>query len=468
MKKIRLICLLLGILMLLSSCQSVYDVELTAPETTANPEIDLNKEYYTSGAPYMLGNATKGILYEGCLIFIEKCTTTGIIGEKTNADGEKAPIYGEVTVDRLVKYNPVTGTVSSPCLNPTCNHSLESGCPMLLGYGMRSSEVYTFQGLFGDWVIYLSNKFDDEYSIITTETMYNLKTGEIRNVFVEDLGSEVLSRWGLGLYYEGKYYKVNSILDFSNTGYKPGSGQSISNFEPVTKRYLHEYDFETNTSKILFEIGDDWYISKITNERFYFGKGNRDEMVSLKKDGTEERKEVSTNTSNLVGTYTLDYNVSDGYIIHDLKTNEIKEVKFDYSTTSVVCVTDTGVLSASQTKYDEWDNFSVADYRKEHPNASSTDINNAARKILASGTAQIWQCGYMGEDNQVIFELPAGRIEVISAYGEYVFAKVSKYDTDTGEYLEGYKNKTCSINVKTGEITPIPQLDIVVPYWYEN
>ena len=74
----------------------------------------------------------------------------------------------------------------------------------------------------------------------------------------------------------------------------------------------------------------------------------------------------------------------------------------------------------------------------------------------------------MGEDNHVIFKLPAGRIEVISAYGDYVFAKVSKYDTETGKHLEGYDNRTCSINVKTGEITPIPQLDIVVPYWYVN
>ena len=74
----------------------------------------------------------------------------------------------------------------------------------------------------------------------------------------------------------------------------------------------------------------------------------------------------------------------------------------------------------------------------------------------------------MGEDNHVIFELPAARIEIISACGDYVFAIVSKYDTETGKHLEGYDNRTCSINVKTGEITPIPQLDIVVPYWYEN
>ena len=465
---IKIFSLMTSILLLLSSCQAVYDVELTAPETTVNPEIDLAEEYYTTGMPYMLGNATTGILYEGCLIYIEKCTTTGIVGERTSADGEKTPIYGDLTVDRLVKYNPVTGTVSSPCLDPACNHSLESGCPMLLGYGMRSDEVYTFQGLCGDWVIYLSNKFDDEYTIITTETMYNLKTGETRKVFVEDLGSEVLSRWSTGLYYDGKYYKVNNILDFSNTGYKPGEGKPIFAFEPVTKRILYEYDFETDKSKELFAIGNDWYLAKITNERFYFGKESNGKMVSIKKDGTDERKEVAIITSNLVGTYTMDYNVSDGYTVHNLKTNEIKEVKFDYSTASVICVTEKGVLSACQTTYDEWKEFNINKYIEEHPGVTKDEANNVKRKILASGSAQIWQCDYMGEDNHVIFELPAAKIDIIAAYGDFIYAKVTKYNSETGKALDEYQGKPCSINIKTGEVMPIPQLDIVVPYWYVN
>ena len=60
---IKIFSLMTSILLLLSSCQAVYDVELTAPETTVNPEIDLAEEYYTTGMPYMLGNATTGILY---------------------------------------------------------------------------------------------------------------------------------------------------------------------------------------------------------------------------------------------------------------------------------------------------------------------------------------------------------------------------------------------------------------------
>ena len=472
MKKIRLICLLLGILMLLSSCQSVYDAPLVPPETTANPNVDLSNEYYTTGVPYRTGDISSGMLYEGCLFYIEKRTTTGVVGNKTDSDGEKKPTYGDVEVHRIVKFNPATGTVSSPCLIPTCNHSLESDCPMLLGFGFNRNgtiplpEMYSFKGIFGDWLVYIKFATDLEYGSVMTEIMYNLKTGEVRNTFVENFGSEIVSKWRSGWYVDGKYYKVNTILDYSNTGYNPGKGLPLSNYEPVTNQYLYEYIFENNESKKLFEITDECFGFMATSERFYIERPDGTEY-SIKKDGTDKREENRPAASNFVGTYSILYNTN-GFTIYDLKTDETKEVNWEYSVLGNLCVTEKGVLSAHQTKYDEWDNFSTKEYIKEHPGASNEEANSVARKILASGTAQIWQCGYMGEDNHVIFELPAGRIEVISAYGDYVFAKVSKYDTDTGEYLEGYNNKTCSINVKTGEITPIPQLDIVVPYWYVN
>ena len=463
---IKLVSLLISFLFIFTSCQAVYEAPLTAPETTANPEIDLNDEYYTTGMPYLAGDVMSGLLYEGCLIYIEKCITTGVVGEKTSPEGEKTPTYGDVEISRIVKYNPVTGIVSSPCLDPSCNHSLESGCPMLLGDKGRENERYAFQGIFGDWLVFMNNIMDDEYSTIKDEIMYNLKTGETRKVFVEDLGSEVLSRWKSGIYFEGKYYKVNSIMDYSNTNYTPGSGQKLSDFEPVTKQYLCEYDFETNTSKELYEIGEDWALGKVTNKRFYL-RDNSGRYFSTQKDGTDEREEFKTAATNMVGTYTIN-NTQTGYTVHNLKTDEFKEVVFDYKLISKPCVTEKGILTAYQTQYKKWDNFDVNKFRKENPNASNIEINNARRKILASGSAQIWQCDYMGENNHVIFELPAAQITVISAYGDYVYAKISKYNTETGAHLDGYDNVLCCINIKTGEVTPIPELDIVVPYWYTN
>ena len=465
-KSLKLISVLLSGLLLFSSCQAVYEVELTAPETTANPQIDLAEEYFTTGIPYRLGDIYKGMLYEGCLIYIEKITTTGVIGYRISPDGVKTEKYGDVEIERIVKYNPVTGTVSSPCLDPACNHSLESGCPMLLGYGVAAHEMYKFKGIFGDWLVYIIKKDDDEYSVLNTEIMYNLKTGECRNVYVDDLGSAVLSRWTAGTYFDGKYYVVNSIMDYSDTDYKPGKGQNLSKYVPITKRILYEYDFETDTSKQLFEIGDDWSLGKVSNERFYY-RDSAGEYFSTKKDGTDKRKEAEADCSNVVGTYTIFYTPK-GYTVHDLKTDELKEVIFDYLTVGMVTVTEKGILSATQTKLEENKNFSVQEYREQHPDATSREINNYKRKLLSSGSAQIWQCDYMGDNNHVIFELPAAQIEIIAASGDYVFAYVSKYNTETGEIVEGFNVTPCCINIVTGEITPIPELEIVVPYWYVN
>lgn len=465
-KAVEIISFLTAWLFLLSSCQAIYEAPLELPKTTANSDTDQNDEYYTIGVPYFTGDMYEGMLYEGCLIYIEQSTTTGVVGEYTSADGIQKPKYGDVLIERIVKYNPATGTISSPCLNPTCNHSLESNCPMLLGYGTRSREMYTFKGIFGDWMVYMIKKSDDEYTVLNTEIMYNLKTGECRKIHEDDLGSVVLSRWTSGIYFDGKYYKISCVMDYSDTGYEPGQGMSVADFDPVTRRYLYEYDFEFDSSTELFEIGEDWSLAKVTNKRFYFCNSDKT-FFSINKDGTGERKEVAINISNLVDTCSINY-TQNGYIIHDLKTDEMKNVVFDYSIIGVVCVTEKGILSAHQTKYDEWDKFSSREYRKEHPYATSDEVNNAKKKILASGSAQIWQCGHLGEDNKMIFELPAARIEIISAYGDHVFAKVSRYDSDTGEYLEGFNNRTCCIDIKSGEITPIPQLDIVVPYWYVN
>ena len=103
---IKLVSLLMSFLLLFSSCQSVYDAPLAAPETTVSPDVDLNDEYYTTGMPYHTGDIYSGLLYEGCLIYIETCTTTGITGYRTSPDGEKIDkgvLYSRKIEQELVK-----------------------------------------------------------------------------------------------------------------------------------------------------------------------------------------------------------------------------------------------------------------------------------------------------------------------------------------------------------------------------
>ena len=467
---IKCICMLISALILFSSCQSVYEIPL---ETTAPPEgleIDPDQEYFTMGYPYRSGDPTSGLLYEGCLIYIEKVPTIGIVGYK---GAEKTPIYGDTYVERVVKYNPTTGVVSSPCLNPNCNHSLESDCPLLFPPTDEKVYHYYFRGIFGDWLVIFEQYRNEEYVNLFEQTFYNLKTGEVRRVFDDDLGSDVLIRWNGGSYHDGKYYIVKQILDYSQTGYKPGiEGQSIKNYEPITKQYLYEYDLEAGTSKELFYVTPGFNIGAVSNQRFYFGDDTR-KIVSYPKDATEGSSKQNENemsgmgVSNLLGTYSFFFN-NDGYTVYDRQTDTQTDIVFDYSITCNVCVTESGILSNHQTAYDEWKNFSAAEYRRQHSNASSNEVNAASRKILGAGTAQIWKCGFMGEDPHVIFELKNAFIKTIAAQGDYVFATIEHYDPETGDVTANPNGKRCVINIKTGEITEIPFLDIVVPEWYVN
>lgn len=469
---IKCICLLISALILFSSCQSVYEIPL---ETTAPPEgldIDPDQEYFTMGHPYRSGDPTSGLLYEGCLIYIEKVPTTGIIGYKGSGT-EKTPIYGDTYVERVVKYNPVTGVVSSPCLIPTCNHSLESDCPLLFERPDERVYHYYFRGIFGDWLVIFEQYRNEEYVNLFEETFYNLKTGEVRRAFDDELGSNVLIRWNGGSYHDGKYYVVKQILDYSKTGYKPGvEGQSIKNYEPITKQYLYEYDFEAGTSKELFYVSPGFNIGAVSSQRFYFGDDTR-KIVSYPKDATDgsgkqtEKTMSGMGVSNFLGYYCFYYK-NNGYTVYNRKNDEKNEIVFDYSITCNVCVTERGVLSCHQTAYDEWKDFSSKEYKRQNPQATSKEVNAAARKILGSGKAQIWKCGFMGEDQQVIFELECAYIEIIAAQGDYVFATIEHYDPETGDVTSNPNGHRCVINTQTGEITEIPFLDIVVPDEYLN
>lgn len=469
-KQIRILLLVMVLCVLFTSCQSVYEAPVVTTGAPEGFELDPNQEYYTTGYPYRSGSVYDGLLYEGCLFYIEECPTIGQVGEKI-IGGVSYPTYGETTVYRVVKYNPVTGIVSSPCLDPSCNHSLESDCPMLFPQVINKGRIFSFRGIFGDWLVIWAKIEHKEYDATNVETLYNLKTGEVRRVHNEDLGTEVLTRWSGGSYYDGKYYRIKQILDYSNTGYKPGEGGSVENYTPETKCILCEYDFETDTTKELFEVPEDYNLSKVSNERFYFKNTNSRifDMRSYSKDGSDKQRAESHNlgTSNLVGTYTI-ASKTNGYDIHDLKTDEQKEVIFDFTLTGNVRVTEKGILASHQTAYDEWKNFSAVEYRKQHPDATNKEVNAASNKVLSSGTAQIWQCGYLGEDLHMVYELKNAYIETIAAQGDYVFAYLTRYDSETGEKLNNASDVRCVINIKTGEITEIPYLDIVVPDEYLN
>ena len=146
---ITVFILLFSIALLLSSCSSVYiDPDISSD----NSDATIEGEYFTTGSLYSSGGGSSatGFFYKGCWLYIERQMTIGPRGQ----DSEGEIHYGEVQIERVVKYNPVTDTVSSPCLDPVCTHSLESGCVMLKPHDLASShKTFDIMQLVGDWMI---------------------------------------------------------------------------------------------------------------------------------------------------------------------------------------------------------------------------------------------------------------------------------------------------------------------------
>lgn len=227
------------LILLFTSCHSVY----ISPETFSdNSEVEPEGEYFTTGALYSSGGGTSatGYFYKGCWLYIERQMTTGPRGQNSNGEIR----YGEVQIERVVKYNPVTDTVSSPCLDPVCTHSLESGCVMLKPYKLgEPHKTFDIMQLVGDWMILRLRYYDEVYITKNYVTFYNLQTGEAKQFFEEDLESEVMTRWVSGSSFGNKFYNIKQTLDFSGTGFnKENNGKSVADYTPKTIQTLCEYE----------------------------------------------------------------------------------------------------------------------------------------------------------------------------------------------------------------------------------
>ena len=479
MKTIRFITLMLILCTILSSCRSVYidpEKELSKDSNTGSenvPVIDPEEEYFTDGSVHKAGDRYDGFFYEGCWIYVEKQRTLGPRGLLVK-DGKEYIKYDEIELQRIVKYNPATGVTSSPCLDPVCNHSLESGCLMLLQPlpGEREPD-FSIQRIIGDWMIFYTRQEDSEYVSRKKTTAYNLKTGESRSIFEEDLSSTLMTRWDGGCLFDGKYYNVKQILDYSKTGYKQGGeGQNVLDYTPKTRQILCEHDFDAGKVTELFEIPDNYYLITVSSKRFFFwdDTGN---MHCCNRDGSDMRKEkyLRFRPENLFGTYAFVFTESEnGFSYFDLKTNEKKPVDAGFHVYKRCALADDGVLFDRVSTYEESLEFRKAknQFIADHMDSMSqmeamTLYNNELNKLLYGGTAQIYMTDFDGSNMRLIYEEENAAIESIYAKNGFVFAIRTKLNED-----HSTTRMKCVIDTKTGEIIIPPLLDIVTPDWYVN
>lgn len=464
---------LLSSLLIFSSCSSVYiEPEITS---TISENFSDEDEYFTPNTVSTQGDSAD-YYWNGYWLYFESQNTIAQTG--TDANGE--PVYGDSTISRLVKYNPATGQVSSICLDPSCNHSYESGCFTVVPHraGTKDPRVSMgINGICGDWVMIRVNAQHEEYSSTNELKAFNMKTGELRILSGEELGGEVMVRWTCRATFGNKLYRIKNILDYSNTKYTPGGeGENVLDYTPETTCILYEYDFDTNKDTELFEVPSDYDgICAVSNKRFFFQK-TEGEIYSCKRDGSEWKKEEVLNFApyNFFGSLAFIYLDGGAYTVYDLKTDQLTTVTPEFNAYGYPTLVSDGVIFSNAPAYDEA-RTKRTEYRvtlnKENPSLSATEINDLTNKlyqdILFSGTSQIWKCDMNSNGMRMVCEIPNTVIDPIFAVDQFVLAKISYLKEGTDNEAEKVTNR-CVIDLETGEFSELPLLDVVVPAEYLN
>lgn len=475
MKKIiKMISPLLSVIILLSSCSPVY---ITPEDSSSVNEDDFNsEEFFTQGTVYTQGNSDD-YYWNGYWLYFETQTTVAQIGNKE--DG--TPIYGNSTIERLVKYNPGTGLVSSVCLNPSCNHSYESGCLMIVPQRMSLNDPYVIMrinGICGDWVMLMVSATHDEYGATNELRAYNMKTGEARILTGEELGGEIMVRWTCRATFGNKLYRIKNILDYSKTKYKPGEkNENVLNYTPETTCILYEYDFDTNTDTELFEVPSDYDgICAVSNKRFFFQK-TEGEIYSCKRDGSDWKKEYVLDFApdNFFGSFAFDYIKNGALTVYDLETNRKNNITPDFEVHSVPMLMNKGIVFSCCPSYKEANtdiHLRIEQLEKDNPTLSYSEIMELWSKmyqdILFNGSSQIWKCDFNGENMALVCEIEKAVVDPIFAIDQYLLAKVIYWDEVSDKGIGGNFGNRCVINLETGEFSELPLFDVIVPNEYVN
>ena len=463
-----LLSLIIALVALLTSCSSVYiDPDISSD----NSDVAIEGEYFTTGSLYSSGGGTSatGFFYKGCWLYIERQMTIGPRGQNSNGEIH----YGEVQIERVVKYNPVTDTVSSPCLDPVCTHSLESGCVMLNPHELDSPhKTFDIMQLVGDWMILRLRYYDEVYVTKNYVTFYNLQTGEAKKFFEEDLENNVMTRWVSGSSFGNKFYNIKQTLDYSATGFdKTNKDKSIADYNPKTIQTLCEYDLDAGKVTELFELEENLKLFAVSNKRFFF-VDDTETFYSSNRDGSNMTKEEGLDflPDDMVGSYAYSFYELDGFTVYDISKNQKRSVSVEYDEYYECYLADDGVLFDYVVGYEEYLELKSqrsqlrAEY--ESQGMSFDEINDLINKkledALHSQPTKVYKCDFDGENMRLIYEEDNAVIASVYATEEHLFAIRSK--RVNGETV----SEECIINLKTGEIKTPPLLEVIVPSWYVN
>ena len=429
----------------MNSCSSIYTEE---PEITQNVavEVDLTKEYFTEGNVVSKSAQVDGFVYKNSWIYVENQKYQKYV--KTLSTGEK--IYEDATAQRIVKLNTLTGNVSSVCLDPVCTHSPGSDCIMLA----PDNAMVALDAVVGDWLMFSYQVSDLELEgYWPTVYAYNMLTGELSEIFDYDLSGTLINKISLRCVFGDKLYYTKKILDYSNTDYDPSKDIPLSEYEPETRTTFWEYNFETKKSSELFEVPNNYKISAITNKRFFFIL-QQGEVYSCNRDGSNMKREENFDfaVSCFCGNFAYYIDHQEYHIkIYDVATDTAKTVPFEYPYQQCV-VTGEGIMINT---------FSTAN--EEYAKAMESWNLTLCMQLRYSGTAWIYMMDFDGSNSRLVYEQDDFGVNAACASEKYFCATVTYYNPETPHVYYSYLDSARHlINRTTGEITPVPLLELVL------
>lgn len=454
MRIARSIAVLVVIVLLLSSCSSIYVAE---PEVTLqmSMEVDPDEEHFTLGNHHSK-MTNDGVIYKDSFIYVEYQAYQEPI---TLPNGVKD--YKKKTAQRIVKVNINTGVVSSVCLDPACSHSVDSNCPMLI-----SSGTVGIQGVSGDWLVFSSFHMVAELNLMIPDTyVYNIITGELVKIFDYNINESIINTIGGLLLEDNKIYFIKNVLDYSKTDYQSAKKMDLDNYTPETKSFLYQFDLDSKKLSEIMEVPYGYTITAKTNSRLFFFNPTQGafygEMYSCNINGGDLTKEEVWNFTpqDFVGTYAYLCDWDNKKInIYDLRTNTQKVIETPYNY-AYYYLTNEGIMLSTFADDDIYDEYLASRKDKEW-----SAWCEEGQKIRGESTGLIYLLDFDGSNQRLIYEKDKVELRGLGLAGEYVFGYAFYYDADNAYQLKNTENNSRAlINIKTGEITMIPLLELIIP-----
>ncbi len=300
-------------------------------------------------------------------------------------------------VQAIASYDPVTNTTSSICLNSACNH-VTADCPACMG-----GWDFRYMNIMDDWCVY---QIDGERKYSTEVRMYNMKTGEYRVIFEDTENGNVITYASITFVMDGKVYLgIWDIDDTSNT----------------RRNYISYYDPETDKIEHLLDVPENLSMINLSNKRIFFiesRKSLREPATVWSSDhsgGNLKKEEVANFDFVLLsGTYAYEPVFEDNYgkngynlRVYDLATDSMHEVDLGAPVQSFI-------LAEGKLYY------------------------------VPEDSGKLYLSDALGKNPELVVEFDSATFHPYYVLGDYIICGVRNQDGGT------------AINIKTGEINPIP------------